>query len=478
MKQRHTTQHDGDGAAHQTSSIVQGFANGIHGSNGDIKGAILSCSSIEHSIPSLAASSDDEVVSPPRTAAADVHHVIPFEDGDIDNTPKKKQSLCCWQGIGLDGDEISLNVSEDSTLGLSPMPVTPGDSVSPLTERSASTSLFRRGRSIRPASIDYEKHAITDVVYETKSRGSVATLESRNKHLDSKPKQRSICNELMAELDGLSSKLSVVDLDDDSLVSFSKERCVDLARRLEKMEIQLLELVGESSTKKIQSVSTNATQADALKALIRAADFQRKRADALKKKVKFQEKKITTLNALCESLLDNKEQSLIAQSELKEETEEISLTITSLQRRLRKSDSYNDELKLKLEEVVMRASRLETEGNEKSRSMLRLEELLLASYAENEKIQNDLEGCIAQMSDSVLEVFSPSKVVPQDHYNLQDESKRREEEDKATILQLQTAISTMKVSHERAEKLSESKINILIEMKLALEEQVRLLESK
>lgn len=249
MKQRHTTQHDGDGAAHQTSSIVQGFANGIHGSNGDIKGAILSCSSIEHSIPSLAASSDDEVVSPPRTAAADVHHVIPFEDGDIDNTPKKKQSLCCWQGIGLDGDEISLNVSEDSTLGLSPMPVTPGDSVSPLTERSASTSLFRRGRSIRPASIDYEKHAITDVVYETKSRGSVATLESRNKHLDSKPKQRSICNELMAELDGLSSKLSVVDLDDDSLVSFSKERCVDLARRLEKMEIQLLELVGESSTK-------------------------------------------------------------------------------------------------------------------------------------------------------------------------------------------------------------------------------------
>ena len=53
----------------------------------------------------------------------------------------------------------------------------------------------------------------------------------------------------MAELDGLSSKLSVVDLDDDSLVSFSKERCVDLARRLEKMEIQLLELVGESSTK-------------------------------------------------------------------------------------------------------------------------------------------------------------------------------------------------------------------------------------
>lgn len=249
MKQRHTTQHDGDGAAHQTSSIVQGFANGIHGSNGDIKGAILSCSSIEHSIPSLAASSDDEVVSPPRTAAADVHHVIPFEDGDIDNTPKKKKSLCCWQGIGLDGDEISLNVSEDSTLGLSPMPVTPGDSVSPLTERSASTSLFRRGRSIRPASIDYEKHAITDVVYETKSRGSVATLESRNKHLDSKPKQRSICNELMAELDGLSSKLSVVDLDDDSLVSFSKERCVDLARRLEKMEIQLLELVGESSTK-------------------------------------------------------------------------------------------------------------------------------------------------------------------------------------------------------------------------------------
>jgi hypothetical protein len=229
---------------------------------------------------------------------------------------------------------------------------------------------------------------------------------------------------------------------------------------------------------KIQSVSTNATQADALKALIRAADFQRKRADALKKKVKSQEKKITTLNALCESLLDNKEQSLIAQSELKEETEELSLTITSLQRRLRKSDSYNDELKLKLEEVVTRASRLETEGNEKSRSMLRLEELLLASYAENEKIQNDLEGCIAQMSDSVLEVYSPSKVVPQDHYNLQDESKRREEEDKATILQLQTAISTMKVSHERAEKLSESKINILIEMKLALEEQVRLLESK
>ena len=59
---------------------------------------------------------------------------------------------------------------------------------------------------------------------------------------------------------------------------------------------------------------------------------------------------------------------------------------------------------------------------------------------------------------------------------LREESRRRAEEDKATIKKLESEMTAMAVAHARIDKRSKSKIQILIDMKSAMEEQIRFLE--
>lgn len=239
-------------------------------------------------------------------------------------------------------------------------------------------------------------------------------------------KARYVAKKVLLDVEELSVDLSVMG-DIDSIASaMTKESCVDLAYRLEKMERQLLDLAGQTS------------KADALRALAKATNAQSKRAGALEKKVRKQEKKISTLNDMCERFMESKCKSKEGQTKMKMEIDELKEVNDGLTVAFHASETKNEDL-----EVQLRSA--EAENVEKSR-------LLLNSYSNaNNEIQSKYD-------------------------KLKVESERRAEEDNAMIQKLETKIERMTTNHASWEKRSEKKIQILMQIKNALEEQIRLLE--
>ena len=105
------------------------------------------------------------------------------------------------------------------------------------------------------------------------------------------------------------------------------------------------------------------------------------------------------------------------------------------------STAENDELTSKLRKA-------QEENVEKSK-------LLLQSYSETTNVNNEIKS----------------------KYNeLRTESQRRAEEDKSIIQKLEADMKAMAEAHARRERRSERKVQILVEIKSALEQQIHLLE--
>jgi len=249
--------------------------------------------------------------------------------------------------------------------------------------------------------------------------------------------KRPFAQKVLHDIDELSVDLSVLE-DIDSITSvMTKEGAVSLAKRLEKMEHQLLELAGETS------------KVDALKALAKATHEQAKRAEKLQRKTRKQEKKITTLNDLCQRLLNRKRQDSARRSNSKREIDELKESQSELLRELHRSERRNEEQSVKLTRMNETLQNLEDENNQKSK-------LLLQNYSE--------KNAFAQL---------------QSKYNaLRKESQERAKQDEATIKKLENDTKEMKREHSIRERRSKNKIGILVEMKSAMEEQIKLLEGE
>lgn len=187
----------------------------------------------------------------------------------------------------------------------------------------------------------------------------------------------------------------------------------------------------------VNGPTENATEVDALKALVRALAFQQEKIVKLEsdqKDVRGLKKRVTTAE---------KERTVI-------------------ESRLEASEKSKSALELKVKE-------LEADNNMKSQQILKLEELLRL----NTSSDNDHN---AVFTDQVTDSESDDDAVPQCGLDnaLHNELRELKEENQ----RLRQEMSEMSESHARSQKLNESKITILTEMKDALETQVNLLEAK
>lgn len=194
-----------------------------------------------------------------------------------------------------------------------------------------------------------------------------------------------------------------------------------------------------------------ATEVDALKALVRALSFQ--------------QKKIAKLEALCKGIRDDKYDA----KSLKRKVFSLEEEKTELQLQLDVSKETNACLQSKLNE-------LEAEVLNKAHQVIRLEDPLdlnRIADTEEDKVFSDQ---VSASSDGEVPKCDPASLYDQ-QFDIEKRSEELEElRDECT--RLRAEIVAMSASHERTERLNKSKINILIEMKAALEAQVKLLESK
>lgn len=186
-----------------------------------------------------------------------------------------------------------------------------------------------------------------------------------------------------------------------------------------------------------------ATEIDAIQALVRALSAQQKKVAKLQAEIKTD---AHTKNDLRKQI-----------KVLKEEKRSLSSILAS-------SENSNDELKSKL-------VTLQTEYKMKIDQIARLKDMLIL----NENAESSHVVFTDQVSDSDEDVpqCEPSKQQAT-IYNLSSELKKAKEENEA----LRAELKAVTAAHERSEKLAESKIAILVEMKNALETQVQLLEAK
>mmetsp|Transcript_14284 Transcript_14284/g.30500 ORF Transcript_14284/g.30500 Transcript_14284/m.30500 type:complete len:467 (-) Transcript_14284:391-1791(-) len=304
-----------------------------------------------------------------------------------------------WVGIGFDGEALALSVcSETSSVGHS----------------------SNREQYI-PNAIDFNRFESDNLPIVEEDKISAVNGGSFIN-------RQSVAQRVLQEVEDLSVDLGVLE-DIDSISSvMTKDDAIDLAQRLEMMERQLLELAGETG------------KVDALRALAKATHNQTRKADSLQRKVRSQEKKITTLTDLCQRLLDRKQQDNALRSTTEQEVVDLKNSRDELTLELHRSESRAEALSEKLRQ-------LEEENAHKS---------YLLRHSHSEKKSNN------QTQVKFNELLK--------------ESRRRAEEDRATIKRLELEMKTMAAAHTRSEKRSKSKIGILIEMKCAMEEQIRLLE--
>ena len=274
----------------------------------------------------------------------------------------------------------------------------------------------------------------------------------------------------MQDVEDLSVDLSVLN-DFDSIPSvMTKEGAISLAKRLEKMEHQLLELAGQTG------------KVDALRALAKATQQQAKRAETLQKKVRKQEKKISTLNDVCQRLLEGKREANAARSKSKKEMEEVKDANSRLTSELHKSEERNEEMASQLAYMTERLRKME-EGN------VLKSKFLLRSFSPK-KSANNAPVSFNTSSTMLLRRFN-SQSNTMVHSNkmttaqpnkiselLQEKNSHRAAQDAATILKLEAKIHGMEEDHAKKEKRSRRKIRILAAMKTAMEEQIQLLEGE
>jgi len=311
-------------------------------------------------------------------------------------TPIKEDKDRGWVGIGFDGEAIALSVCSGS----------PESTVEP-------SSLHNQPI---PKAIDFKRFESDNLPIVEEDISIV--------DCDNFLKERSVARRVLQDVEELSVDLGVLD-DMNSISSVvTMEGAIYLAKRLEKMESQLLGLAGETG------------KMDALHALAKATHKQSKRADSLQRKVGRHEKKISTLNDLCQRLLDGKQQDNALRSTMQKEIDNLKDSNVELTLRLHRSESRSEEMTSKLAEMPKILCQMEEENCRKN--------------ANN------------QMQAKCNE--------------LREENRLRAEEDKATIKKLESEMTAMAVAHARIDKRSKSKIQILIDMKSAMEEQIRFLE--
>ena len=126
----------------------------------------------------------------------------------------------------------------------------------------------------------------------------------------------------------------------------TREGCIDLARRLRRIESGLLEAAGES------------TRSDAFRALAKAARRQAKRADSLGRKACRQERKIDVLEALCEKLMT----TIRENATLRPRCEALGRENARLVKKLRTSEAYNAGMNARAKEMSERLRRMEREN--------------------------------------------------------------------------------------------------------------------
>lgn len=344
--------------------------------------------------------------------------VIPYEYHELESTPVRSTDSPVdddegvWVGIGC-GEAFTLNTSACSE--------------SPLDSYLGKHSNRNHHNHIHvPKAIDFQK----------KESDNLPTVdEDKISNIDSDILQKKLFvertgTESVAEL---STDLSAMENSIASVVT--KEGCIDLAKRFEKMEHILMERAGETS------------RSDALRALAQATHKQSKRADLLQKKVNKQEKKNSELNHLCQQLMHGMTESNRAQSDMKIQIDELNRKNAGQRAELHRYKSQNKDLKSKLSEMSMTLRKLEEENNNKSR-------LLLHSNSE----KNSSTQLLKEIDEMRLD------------------GSRRADADRATIEKLQMEMSQMRKMHATKEKRSDRKIQILMEIKSALEEQICLLE--
>ena len=348
--------------------------------------------------------------------------VIPYDNHEINinttpirstDSPVVDDDEGVWVGIGC-GEAFTLNTSVCSE--------------SPLDSYLGKYSNRNNHHRNIPKAIDFQK-------FESDNLPRVD--EDRISNIDSdillkKPLAlvERVGTESVAEL---STDLSIMENSIASVVT--KEGCIDLAKRFEKMEHILMERAGETS------------RSDALRALAQATHKQSKRADLLQRKLAKQEKKTNELNQLCQQLMDGMTENKRAQSDMKLQLNDLHRKNAGQRTDLHRYKSQNKELKSKVEEMTEKIRKLEDENNKKSR-------LLLHRYSEkkaNTQLQNEID-------------------------ELRMESTRRATADRATIDKLQSEMSRMRAIHATKEKKSDRKVQILMEIRSALEEQIGLLE--
>lgn len=342
--------------------------------------------------------------------------VIPYECHELDTTPVRSTDSHVdddegvWVGIGC-GEAFTLNTSACSE--------------SPLDSYLGKNSNRNHHHHV-PKAIDFQN---------IESDNLPTVDEDKISNIDSDILQKKLFvertgTESIAEL---STDLSAMENSIASVVT--KEGCIDLAKRFEKMEHILMERAGETS------------RSDALRALAQATHKQSKRADLLQKKVNKQEKKTSELNHLCQQLMHRMTESNRAQSDMKIQINELTRKNAGQRAELHRYKSQNKDLKSKLTEMSMTLWKLEEENDNKSR-------LLLHSHSE----KNSSTQLLKEIDELRLD------------------SSRRVDADKATIEKLKKEMSQMKLMHATKEKRSDRKIQILMEIKSALEEQICLLE--
>jgi chromosome segregation ATPase len=233
----------------------------------------------------------------------------------------------------------------------------------------------------------------------------------------------------------------------------TREGCIDLARRLGRIESGLLEAAGES------------TRSDAFRALAKAARRQAKRADSLGRKACRQERKIDVLEALCEKLMTTIRENATLRSSMRAEMDALGRENARLVEKLRTSEAYNAGMNARAKEMSERLRRMEGEN-------VRVSRLLLDSYSSSANHDDDGDPPRGRSGEETTDPRrSEFDEPPRDEY-----SRRRAEGDRAEIDRLGSEMARMIELHARREGRSERKVALLMEIKSAMEKQIRFLE--
>ena len=341
--------------------------------------------------------------TPPTSTSRNIDNTTYYSCITDNSSEEEVNNNNRWVGRGVGGKELQLSVC----------------SISPETIVSTEKYTKKKRQSFIPRSINFQQQQ------SSAARNNKLPMLEENKivNLDILGKKvKRVSSRVLQDVEELSVDLSILSDVDSVASAMTKESVVNLADRLEKMERQLLDLAGVKTTK-----------TDALRALAKSTHKQSKRANSLQKKSVKQEKKISTLNDMCDRLMDSNRHSKVVKSKLKND-------IDTLKDKLYESEVYNQELLSKLHKA-------EEENVKKSR-------LLLQSYSEH------------------------NQEMKQKYNELKSESQRRADNDNITIQTLKSQMVDMAELHSRKEKKSEQKVQILLQIKTALEEQIRLLEEE